>query len=198
MFYFNNESQGYPYDPEKAKQLLEQAGYPGGKGLPEITLSVDVQPTNKLVAEAVQEDLRKIGVDVKLETTDWGPFLDKIYAGDSLFHQSTWLTDYPDPDNWLFQLLDSGNFGGKGNTSRWANSEFDNLVRQAQNETDEARRSELYKHAEEIALTEAPWLLLYWKNSSTLVQPYVKGMAITRLDRTPQLGNTWMENLSLD
>jgi peptide/nickel transport system substrate-binding protein/oligopeptide transport system substrate-binding protein len=198
MFYYNAASPGYPYDVEKAKALLEQAGYPGGKGLPELVLNIDLKETNELVAEAVQEDMRKVGVSVRIEKTDWGPFLDKIYAGESLFHQSTWLTDYPDPDNWLFQLLDSGNFGGKGNTARWANSEFDNLVRQAQTELDEARRAELYKMAEDIALTEAPWLLLYWKNSSTLVQPYVHGLSVTRLDRTPQLGNSWMENVTLE
>ncbi len=197
MFYFMGDSAGYPYDVEKAKSLLEQAGYPGGQGLPDLVLNVDLAPTNKLVAEAVQEDLSKIGVNVRIETTDWGPFLDKIYAGDSLFHQSTWLTDYPDPDNWLFQLLDSSNFGGKGNTSRWSNSEFDSLVRAAQVELDEARRAELYGKAEKIALDEAPWLLLYWKNSSTLVQPYVQDLTVTQFDRTPQLGGSWIEKVSL-
>ncbi|MCC7478228.1 ABC transporter substrate-binding protein [bacterium] len=197
MFYYWADSPGYAYDVEKAKGLLEQAGYPGGQGLPELVLNVDLAPTNKLVAEAVQEDLSKIGVKVRIETTDWGPFLDKIYAGESLFHQSTWLTDYPDPDNWLWQLLDSSNFGGKGNTSRWSNSEFDSFVRQAQVELDEARRAELYGKAERIAFDEAPWLLLYWKNSSTLVQPYVEGLTVTRFDRTPQLGGSWAEKVSL-
>lgn len=197
MFYFWQDAPGYPYNPDKAKELLVQAGYPGGQGLPEIVLGVDLAPTNKLVAEAVQEDLRKVGVKIRIETTDWGPFLDKIYAGDSLFHQSTWLTDYPDPDNWLFQLLDSSNFGGKGNTSRWSNHEFDTLVREAQVSPDEASRAEMYGKAEKIAYDEAPWLLLYWKNSSTLVQPWVSGLSVTRLDRTPQLGNSWIEKVTL-
>lgn len=198
MFYFNGDSQGYAYDVEKAKQLLEAAGYPGGAGLPELVLNVDLQPTNKLVAQAVQADLAKVGVKIRIETTAWGPFLDKVYAGEALFHQNTWLTDYPDPDNWLYQLLCSDNFGDGGNITRWSNSQFDLLVKEAQTTTDQTRRSELYKQAEDIALSEAPWLPLFWKNSSTLVQPYVRGLEVSRLDRTPQLNNVPLETITLE
>jgi oligopeptide transport system substrate-binding protein len=197
MFYYANESVGYPYDAAKAAELLKQAGYEGGKGLPPITLNIDLQPTNKLVAEAVQSDLKAIGVDVRLETTDWGPFLEKIYAGEAQFHQNTWLTDYPDPDNWLFQLLHSSNKGDQGNTTRWSNSEFDLLVEKAQVATTEQERSELYAKAEGIVSKEAPWLLLFWKNSATLVQPWVKNLRISQLDRTPQLGNCNIEEVEL-
>jgi peptide/nickel transport system substrate-binding protein/oligopeptide transport system substrate-binding protein len=191
MFYFNAQAEGYPYNVDKAKQLLTQAGYPDGKGLPELVLNVDLQPTNKLVAQAVQEDLRKVGVNVRIETTAWGPFLDKVYAGQALFFQNTWLADYPDPDNWLFQLLDSGNFGDKGNIARWQNSEFDKLVESAQVEPSQQSRADLYKNAEKIASDEAPWLLL-------LVQPYVHGLSASRLDRSPQLGNVPLEQVTLD
>jgi peptide/nickel transport system substrate-binding protein/oligopeptide transport system substrate-binding protein len=196
MFYFDNSSQGFPYNPDKAAELLVQAGYPKGEGLPPFTLNIDLQPTNKLVAEAVQEDLSRIGIKVNIETTDWGPFLDKVYAGNSLFFQNTWLGDYPDPDNWLYQLLHTENFGDAGNISRWSNSRFDALVTEAQTEPDQAQRNELYMQAEGIALSEAPWLLLFWKNSSTLVQPYVKGLKITKMDRTPQLNNAPIEDVT--
>ena len=112
--------------------------------LPELVLNIDLQPTNKLVAQAVQEDLRRLGVDVRIEVTAWGPFLQKVYDGEALFFQNTWLGDYPDPDTWLYQLLHSDNFGEAGNITRWANSEFDRLVNQAQIETDPQRRGELY------------------------------------------------------
>jgi oligopeptide transport system substrate-binding protein len=198
MFYFQKDAPGYPYNIEKAKQLLADSGYPDGKGLPELVLNVDLQPTNRLVAQAVQEDLRKIGVNVRIETTDWGPFLEKVYAGEALFFQNTWLTDYPDPDNWLFQLLHSSNFGEKGNICRWRNAEFDQLVSQAQVTVDQTSRADMYKRAEEIALKEAPWLLLFWRNNATLVQPYVQGLELTRMDRTPQLGNTPLEQVRLE
>lgn len=195
MMYFWADSPGYPYDPEKAKELLDRAGYPGGKGLPELVLNIDLQPTNKLVAQAVQADLGKIGVDIRIEVTAWGPFLEKVYDGQALFFQNTWLGDYPDPDTWLYQLLHSDNFGEAGNITRWSNSEFDHYVNQAQVESDPERRGELYNMAEKIAFDEAPWLMLFWKNSATLVQPYVKGLKINRMDRTPQLNNAPLEDV---
>ncbi len=195
MFYFWDDSPGYPYDPEKAAQLLEQAGYPGGEGLEELVLNIDTPLTNKLVAQAVQEDLRQIGVTVRIEVTDWGSFLPKVYAGESLFFQNTWLGDYPDPDTWLYQLLHSDNFGELGNITRWGNSQFDRLVGMAQVEQDQARRAELYLNAEKLAYDEAPWLMLFWKNSATLVQPYVRGLEIARMDRTPQLNNAPLEQV---
>jgi peptide/nickel transport system substrate-binding protein/oligopeptide transport system substrate-binding protein len=198
MFYFWKDAPGYPYDPEKAKQLLDEAGYPGGAGLPELVLNIDLQPTNRLVAQAVQEDLRRVGVKVRIETTAWGPFLEKVYGGEVLFFQNTWLADYPDPDNWLYQLLHSSNFGDRGNIARWRNSEFDQLVTEAQVSLDTTHRAELYRRAEDIAYKEAPWLLLFWKNSSTLVQPYVQGLVITRMDRTPQLNNAPLEQVHFE
>jgi len=196
MFYFWKDAPGYPYDPEMAKKLLTEAGYAGGKGLPELVLNIDLQPTNRLVAQAVQQDLAKVGVTVRIETVQWGEFLTKIYDGQSLFFQNTWLADYPDPDNWLYVLLHSENFGEKGNVTRWSNSEFDHLVKQAQVELDPARRAELYGKAEQIAYQEAPWLMLFWKNSSTLIQPYVKGLTITKMDRTPQLNNAPIDDVT--
>jgi oligopeptide transport system substrate-binding protein len=198
MFYYWADCPGYPYDVAKAKQLLADAGYPEGKGLPELVLNVDLQPTNKLVAQAVQEDLRQIGVQVRIESTAWGPFLEKIYAGESLFFQNTWLADYPDPDNWLFSLLHSSQLGELGNISRWSNSDFDRMVAEAQVEPDQQRRADLYRLAEQLAYEEAPWLMLFWKNNSTLVQPYVKGLAISRLDRTPQLNHAPIERVQLE
>jgi len=195
MFYFWDDCPGYPYNPEKAKELLDNAGYPGGEGLPELVLNIDTQATNKLVAQAVMEDLRNIGVTVRIEVAEWGPFLTKVEEGESLFFQNTWVADYPDPDNWLYQLLHSDMFGAEGNLARWRNSEFDKLVSDAQVEEEAAVRAELYAKAEQIAHDEAPWLLLLWKNSSTLVQPYVKGLTISRMDRTPQLNNAPLESV---
>lgn len=195
MFYFRADSAGYPYDPAMAANLLTEAGYPGGEGLPELVLNIDIQLTNKLVAQAIQEDLRQVGVKVRIEVTEWGSFLPKVYAGESLFFQNTWLGDYPDPDTWLYQLLHSDNFGDAGNITRWSNSEFDQLVGLAQVEMDPVRRAELYQQAEQIAHQEAPWLMLFWKNSATLVQPYVENLTITQMDRTPQLNNAPLENV---
>jgi len=197
-FYFKADSEGYPYDPAKAKAYLEQAGYPDGNGLSEVTLSIDTQQLSRQIAAMVQEDLRQIGVKVSIEQSDWSTFLARVYAGELTFHQNTWLADYPDPDNWLYVLLESTQAGAPGNITRFSHAQFDQLVRKARKTVDEAERIRLYGKAEDIALAAAPWLLVYWRKNLTLVQPYVKGLEITAMDRTPQLNNSRMEDVYLE
>jgi len=197
-FYFKDESEGYPYDPIKAKAYLEKAGYPDGNGLGEVTLSIDTQQLSRQIAAMVQEDLRQIGVKVNIEQSDWSTFLDRVYAGELTFHQNTWLADYPDPDNWLYILLETSQAGAPGNTTRFSHPQFDQLVRRARKSVDEEERIRLYGKAEDIALAAAPWLLLYWRKNLTLVQPYVRGLQITAMDRTPHLNNSRMEDVYLE
>jgi len=194
-FYFKGDSGGYPYDPGKARQYLGKAGYPGGSGLAEITLNIDQQQLSRQIAQQVQEDLRQVGVKVRLEQSDWATFLDRVYAGEPSFFQNTWLADYPDPDNWLFVLLESAQAGAPGNITRFVHSRFDHYVRQARQTVNENQRAYLYGKAEEVALAAAPWLLLYWRKNLTLVQPYVEGLTITAMDRTPHLNNSPMEQV---
>ena len=194
-FYFNEKSEGYPYDPDKAKDYLDNAGYPGGEGFPEVTLNIDQQQLSVQMAAQVQEDLRQVGLKVRIDQNDWATFLDRVYAGELLFHQNTWLADYPDPDNWLYVLLETTQAGDPGNITRFSHPQFDELVREGRATVDEETRIRLYHKAEDIALAAAPWLLLYWRKNLTLVQPYVKGISITAMDRTPHLNNTPLEEL---
>lgn len=196
-FYHWADAPGYPYDAEKAKELLAQAGYPEGKGLPAIVMNIDNQEFRYKIAVAVQADLKKIGINVEIDRKDWGTFLEQIYAGETVFCQNTWLTDYPDPDNWLFTLLDSSQAGAPGNISRYSNPEFDKLVREAQHVVDENRRSELYRKAEEIAMEDAPWVLLFVNSPTMLVQPHVKNLKLTPMDRAPQLTNCPIEEVEI-
>ncbi len=194
-FYFKDASTGYPYDLEKAKAYLAKGGYPDARNFPEVTLNIDQQQLSRQVAAQVQEDLRQLGVKVNLEQSDWATFLDRVYAGEPSFFQNTWLADYPDPDNWLFVLLETTQVGAPGNITRFSHKEFDKHVRGARIIEDQAARAELYGKAEDIALASAPWLTLYWRKNLTLVQPYVKGLSITAMDRTPQLNNTPLESV---
>jgi oligopeptide transport system substrate-binding protein len=197
-FYFKDSSAGYPFNLEKAKAYLAKAGYPEGRGFPEVTLNIDQQQLSRQVAAQVQEDLRQIGIKVNLEPSDWATFLDRVYAGEPSFFQNTWLADYPDPDNWLFVLLETTQAGAPGNITRFSQKQFDAYVLEARVTVDQAKRSELYSKAEDIALASAPWLMLYWRKNLTLVQPYVKGLTITAMDRTPQLNNTPLESITLE
>ncbi|MCD6118836.1 ABC transporter substrate-binding protein [bacterium] len=197
-FHFLGESEGYPYDPDKAAKLLAQAGYPNGDGLPSITLNIDNQEFRYKIAVAVQEDLRNLGIQIEINRKDWGTFLEQIYAGDAEFFQNTWLADYPDPDNWLFTLLDSSQAGAPGNIARYSNPEFDKLVREAQRVVDEEKRKALYAKAEGIVMEDAPWVLMFVNSPTMLVQPYVKGLKLTPMDRAPQLTNCPIEEVVIE
>jgi len=197
IFGYDAGLEGYGYDEVRARELLAEAGYPDGEGLPEITLYFDSRPPRPDICQVVQQNLARIGVDINLHQLEWGAFLEAVDAGEPAFFQLTWLADYPDPENFLFVLLHSDQWGPPGNSTRFGNDEFDRLVEQAGSITDLDRRWELYSEAERIAYDEAPWLLLFWNKCTILVAPEVRGLEITALDRPPVLPSAAIENVWL-
>ena len=178
---------GYPHDPDLARQLLDEAGYPGGKGLPPIALWVNTSEDNRKIAQQVQLDLKKIGVDISIREVDWGAYLHAVeetpeQPGQAQMFRFGWYLDYPDADAILRTCLHSDNIGPLGNYFRYNNPEFDALVDEALSLTDPAARAERYREAERIAVMEdAVWLFLNYLESATLFKPHVKGVVTTPL-----------------
>ena len=169
--------EGYSYDPEKAKQLLAEAGYPNGEGLEEITLQLNSGGTvNESIAEAIQAQLSKVGIKVGLQVVEWAQHLESIDGGEPVFYRLGWIADYPDPENFL-SLLWSKNFSPNGpNYSRYSNPEYDRLFEEALKTTDPKQQIALYQQAEEIAVSEAPWLFLFYTVRHRIMQPYVRNL----------------------
>ncbi|MCG3151702.1 MAG: Heme-binding protein A [bacterium] len=186
----------YPYNPEKAAELLKQAGYPGGEGLPSMTLWCNNDETHSQIMQAVQGDFAKLGVKTELRTLDWGSFLEAMDQGQHHIGQATWLMDYPDPDNILYVLFHSKNKGPAGNQAFYGNPQVDKLVEEAQVIADQAQRMALYQQAEQIIYDDAPWILLLNRKCMILKQPYVQGLHLTRLDRAPQIPGVDLETVS--
>ncbi|CDN42379.1 peptide ABC transporter substrate-binding protein [Paenibacillus sp. D9] len=161
---YNKDVQDYPYDLEKAKQLLAEAGYPSG--LPEemtfyaMPVARPYMPDGKKVAEAIQADFAKIGVKTKIESPEWATYLDDVKKGekDDLFMLG-WTGDNGDPDNFLFTLLHKDAIGSN-NYSFYSNDEVNKLLSEGQSETDSAKREELYKQAQVLIKQDAPWIPL--------------------------------------
>lgn len=195
IFEYDAGLEGYEYDETLARRLLAEAGYPDGEGLPEITLYFDSRPPRPDICQVVQQNLARIGVNINLHQLEWGAFLEAVDAGEPAFFQLTWLADYPDPENFLFVLLHSDQWGPPGNSTRYSNEEFDRLVEQAGSITDRERRWELYAEAEGIAFNDAPWLLLFWNKCTILVAPEIRGLEITALDRPPVLPSVAIEHV---
>ena len=179
----HNREIGLRFDPEQARRLLKQAGYPEGKGLPEIVLGYNTDEEKKLVAEAIQSMWQKhLNVVVKLENQEWKVYLKKLQNDPFVVHRAGWGADYPDPDN--FMKLFTSNSGN--NHGRWKNPKFDQLLEQAARESDNAKRTRIYDEAQRI-LTEidAAIVPLYWKSEPTVLSPRFTGLeynAMARMD----------------
>ena len=175
---FNKELKGYGYEPARTKELLTKAGFPNGEGLGEITLQLNSGGTTlEDVAEAIQDQLKKVGIKVKLSIVSWPQHLDSVDRGTPQFFRMGWVADYPDPENFL-ALFYSKNFSPDGpNSTRFSNEEFDRLFEKALHLTDFDERVKLYRKAEEIVVDEAPWLFISHGVGYVLLQPYVRNMA---------------------
>ncbi|GAC1036321.1 ABC transporter substrate-binding protein [Pseudomonas sp. No.117] len=146
-----------PYDPEKAKALLKEAGFKDGT---EFTLwAMPVQrpynPNARLMAEMLQQDWSKIGVKTKIVSYEWGEYNKRAKAGEHDIMLIGWSGDNGDPDNWLATLYGCKSIGGN-NYSRWCYKPYDDLVVSAKRTTDQAERTKLYEQAQQILKQQVP------------------------------------------
>ena len=176
---FNPDLEGYPYRPDLARKHLEKAGFPGGKGLPEITLWHNRDARHRLIGECIQHYLKQIGIHVKLKNVEWGAYLEACVEGTPLLFRMGWVADYPDADNFLYTLLHSDQIHGENNYSRYSNPKFDALVDQARIETDPDIRQKLYHQAEVIAVEDAAWIFIYYEREVALIKPFWQGIHLT-------------------
>lgn len=181
--------KGYSFDLQKARQLMEEAGYPGGKGFPEITLNINEGGgRNTQIAEAIQNMLKEIGVTVKLQLLQFAQHLDNIDAGRADFYRLGWIADYPDPENFLNlfygkNVPDNPKEKSPINSFRYKNPKFDELFEKALATNDLKERISLYQEAEQIAVNDAPVLFIYYDEDWRLLQPYVRGYALDPMHR---------------
>jgi dipeptide transport system substrate-binding protein len=163
MWSYNNDVKDYPYDPEKAKKLLAEAGLPNGfdTDLWAMPVQRPYNPNARRIGELMQADLAKIGVKAEIKSYEWGDYRKRLQAGEHQMAQLGWTGDNGDPDNFLHILLgcDSAKIGG-GNTAHWCNKEYNDLVIEAKHTTDIAKRTELYKKAQVVFKEEAPWFTI--------------------------------------
>ncbi|SEN56105.1 ABC transporter substrate-binding protein [Lihuaxuella thermophila] len=161
---YNKEIKDYEYDLDKAKQLLAEAGYPNGFEIEfyAMTEPRPYMPNGKKVAEYMAADFEKIGVKTKIVTYDWQTYLDRTGKGEHAMALFGWNGDNGDPDNFLYVLLDKDNTRtpDAGNIAFYKSDELHEVLIQAQRESDQSKRSELYMKAQEIIKKDAPWVPL--------------------------------------
>jgi oligopeptide transport system substrate-binding protein len=180
----NAAFKGLAFDPDRAKKLLSEAGYPDGKGFPPLRLSFRAgQEDIKNTAVAVAEDLRNnLGINVELDETEWTTFLKQRNDGTMPFYFLRWAADYLDPQNFLTTMLHSQT---PENTLGYANPEFDRLCEQADLMQDPTQRFATYGKAEAIAVDDAPWVPIYFQKDIELWNPRLKGVEESAMGHLP-------------
>ncbi|MGH1359312.1 MAG: ABC transporter substrate-binding protein [Burkholderiaceae bacterium] len=169
---YNKSLQPYPYDPAKAKALLEQAGYKGE----ELTFFVAEGGSGMLdpiaMGTAIQADLQAVGMKVKIETYEWNTYLGKVnpgLAGKADMAEMAWMTN--DPDTLPFLALRTAASPDKGgfNSGYYSNKKVDELLSAARTETDQSKRASLYQEMQTIVKDDAPWVFVAnWKQNAVV------------------------------
>ena len=158
---YNDSIEDYAFDPERAKELLAEAGLPDGFEMELYAMPVPrpYMPDGQKVAEAIQKNLADIGVTAEIVSFEWATYLEKAANGEADAFLLGWTGDNGDADNFLYALLDQDNIG-TNNYTYYESQELHDVLIQAQTEVDEDLRNELYMQAQEIIHEDAPWVPL--------------------------------------
>jgi oligopeptide transport system substrate-binding protein len=169
---YNASARGPQFNPERARQLLQESKYQGN--LPPITFTeAGGGGSAGLDTQAIIEMWRQnLGVDVSIAQTEIAAFFDDLDRGNLQMFSSGWIMDYPDPENILDLLFYSRS---RQNNTRYENPEFDAIIEQARTEQDVQRRLQMYNQAEQILLRDLPWIPLTFGVQHFVVQSEVKG-----------------------
>jgi oligopeptide transport system substrate-binding protein len=160
------------YDPELARHLLAEAGYPGGVGFPKLRLAFNTNDEHQSIAAAVQQMWkRELGIDIALENVEWKVFLDRERQLDYDLDRASWVGDYLDPNTFL-EMFTTGNGNNK---TGFSSSRYDELIYLAAREIDTEKRNQYFQEAESILVDEVPILPLYTYHWNRLVSNSVKG-----------------------
>ena len=176
---FNEALAGYDHDPEKARTLLEEAGFTEGFTT-ELMVTAQSGIDSK-IGQAVQQDLAEVGITVEIRPVT-GPT--RIEAtgrrGAVPFATFGWYQDYPDPSNFLDVLLNGNRITEvhSTNVAFYDNERVNALLNEASSSTDQAHRLALYQEAERLIVDDAPWVFLYYPQMYLLRQPWLKGLKL--------------------
>lgn len=167
---------------EQAKALLAEAGYGPDQKLPTIEILYNNSEVHKQVAELIQAQWKKhLGIKCSLVNQEWKVYQQTVDDLDYDIARAAWIGDYNDPNTFLDLWLT----GGGNNRTGWSNEEFDQLIAASAEETNPAKRYQLFQQAETILLDELPIIPIYFYVSQKMQHSSVKGMYPNLLDRHP-------------
>ncbi|AHF92829.1 peptide ABC transporter substrate-binding protein [Opitutaceae bacterium TAV5] len=172
----------FRYDPDAARKLLADAGYPDGKGAPVVEILFNTSETRRAVAETVQRMWqRELHIESRLVNQEFGATLQARTSGSYEVLRSSWTADYADP----MTFLDLFTSASANNFTHWKNTAYDQLVYRAQRTADPAARAAFLREAETLLLEATPVIPLWHYAHVFLIHPAVRGWHPTVLDHHP-------------
>lgn len=175
---YNDQMRGYTYDPDKVQELLEEAGFPKGKGLKPLTLTYNSDPGHRQVALEVARQLGLQGITVQVQENDWDYYTRQLTNMQLSFFRLGWRADYDDADNLLYTLF-HGTSTENSNLTGYRNPQVDKILDDSRAEyLDEGERLKMLRRAEEIIVDDAPCLWLFQKKATILLGKDVRDFQV--------------------
>jgi len=186
---FKENQAPYTYDVEKAKEILAEAGFPGGEGIPTLQFGYNTGSGHEILGEAIQADMAEIGISMEIQGYEWVTLLDKAKNGELTFYRLGWSADFPTMDNFLYPLFHSQSYDNYGG---YNNPEVDRMLVEARSIADEEERHLKYQEIEKTILNDHAFLLVYFYGLRRVIQPNVKGFVLDAMDNY-DLSKVWIE-----
>jgi oligopeptide transport system substrate-binding protein len=170
--------KGYHYDPEKARRLLREAGYPEGAGFLPVTLkTIDIYAD---LAGFISRQLEDIGLKVRVDITQKSLLLEETAKSQALFFRASWIGDYPDAENYLSVFYSEN--PAPPNYTRFKNRAYDSLYRISLTENNDSVRFKMYRKMDQLIMDNAPIVPLWYDQVIHLVNPDVTGFEANGLN----------------
>ena len=160
---YNGDVPRYDYNPQKARQLLEQAGYPAVNGVRfHLTMKTSTEESPRLVAAVLQQQLREVGIALDIRTFEFATFLSDVIRGAYQLHTLRWIGGNEDPDIFEYVFHSAKFSPNGGNRTYYANPRVDLLIDQARGELDQTVRKQIYAEIQEVLAEDLPYINLWY------------------------------------
>jgi peptide/nickel transport system substrate-binding protein len=174
-------SHAQAHDPEAARALLAEAGYPGGKGLPPLTLTATASYLE--LCESVQYDLAQVGIRVKVDVVPLSTHKEATAHGDLQFFRKNWIADYPDAENFLMLFTTANHSPAGPNYTRYSNPAMDAWYDEALRTADQERRFTLYSRMDSVLVADVPAIFLLHPEVIRFARAEVEGLSVDPMNQ---------------
>ena len=176
----HNPQAGFDYDPDRTRQLLAEAGYPGGQGFPPLTLSTTASYLD--LCKYIQQQLALLGMDIRIDVNPPAALRSQIAEGKIDWFRGSWVADYPDAENYLSILYGPNRAPAGPNYTRFSDPAVDRLYQQARQTSDPAQRARLYRSIDSLVMLQAPVVPLYYDQIVHLTHRNVSGLCTNAMN----------------